>query len=225
MRRSYAVPRQRAPMGSPFPGGYYHTHFDGPNINPLSEGGRWKQQDITNTKVQTVSGVAYGTMAGGSFNDSHAYLDAGFGLDYEVEAIVHKQGGLSGGPPWGEVEILLRYRDNLALRSTSFGDTYTRGYEINIAHDGAYMNLGRWKDTPALVEVGTPPVPAHGDKFRARVVGTVLTCWWNDSQVFSFDDTDAQEQLLLGFPGIGFFIDSGFSNTAFGFQSVRISRL
>jgi hypothetical protein len=198
----------------------YTTNFD-LTENPISEGGKWVHHDSLLTKVKTMNGIACGTQTGhGGYDDSNAGLP-GFGNDYVIEGTVYKKSGLSGA--FREVELLLRWTDQNPLRSTSYGPTHANGYEINIAYNGQYMNLGRWMGA-ALVQPA-PPVPADGDKFKAQIVGQTITCWWNSNQIFQYTDNDAALKVTTGNPGIGFYIEQGAANDDFGFTSVTVTSI
>jgi hypothetical protein len=196
------------------------------NENPISEGGLWLQTDVTNTKVQTVGGNAFGTQADGPYSpydDSHTYM-TGFGNDYEIEGIVYLASPSLPNEPNHEIELLLRYTDDNPVRSTPYGDTHANGYEINIHHNGGYLNLGRWKGD-ALVSLYGPVVPATGDRFKARIVGQTISVYWNETLLFTHTDNDPTWKITTGHPGFGFFINPGGGNTNFGFSSIRIQAL
>lgn len=199
----------------------YGTNFDATE-NPISENGSWQHTDPNQTVVKTVGGSAYGTQNSGDaappYLDASAYL-LGFGANCEVEAIISLAGGLDSTNR--ESEILLRWSEG-ALRTNpgGYGDTHCTGYEINVQHQGAYLQCGLFKSTN-LVNMALGATPANGDKFRARIEGTRIRCWWND--VLKFDINDST--YATGNPGIGFFIHQGATNTDFGFSSVTVRQL
>jgi hypothetical protein len=191
--------------------------------NLLSEGGHWHHVDPLLTVCQSLRGRAFGTQTGANgYDDSNAYL-TGFGSDYEVSGIVWINPALSGGAN-REVEIVLRWTDDGPLRSTPYGDTHANGYEINVQHAGAYMQLGRFKGA-LLAEVHNYAVPHTGDRFRARIEGQRIRVWWNDVLKIDHTDTDPTLQVPTGNPGIGFYVSSGAPNTDFGFDSVSVTAL
>lgn len=191
--------------------------------NPLSEGGRWLHADPTLTRCKVVGGRAFGTQTGTSgYDDSSAYL-TGFGNDYEVEAVVWLNSGFSGASN-REVEILLRWTDDGALRSTPYGATQANGYEINVQHAGQYMQLGRFKGA-LLTQVDGYATPQTGDRFRARIEGQRIRAWWNDVLKIDFVDSDPSLQIVRGNPGIGFYVSGGAPNTDFGFDAVTVQTL
>jgi len=204
----------------------YTTNFD-LTENPISEGGRWFHLDPTLTKVKTTGGVALGTMTGsGFFDDSNAYL-TGFGNDHTIEGTVFLRPGTSGSPN-REIELLLRWTDNNPSRPTTFGPTSVIGYEINVAHNGGYLILGRFKGAE-LTRAVNPPLPKNNDKFKAVIQGQTITIFWNGAPLLltsggtSFTDNDPILKITTGNPGIGFYIDSGASPDDFGFTSLTVT--
>lgn len=195
--------------------------------NPISEGGAWRHLGANETVVRTTGGHAVGTMTGGSFDDSNAYLP-GFAPSHEIDCTVYKSTGFPAADH--EVELLLSWRDDATPYSTDYGTTTVTGYELNISYSGQYFNLGRFK-REALVSLssGPTPTPANGDHFRARIVrngnGTAdISFWWNDVPLSGspYHDTTPEPE---GFPGIGFFIDSGGNNSLFGFADCTATSL
>jgi hypothetical protein len=230
----------------PIPKRVYTTSFVGNNENPLSETGNWLHLEPTLTNVQTgvINGVraAFGTQTGlGSFDDSNAYL-IGFRRDHEIEGIIALDGTIAATPN-AEVELLLSWSDqNSSIDyGLGFGATLVRGYEFNYQHQGAYAICGRFKG-PELFRITTPAVPAHGDKFRARIIhnadGTAdITPFWNDvTQALTLGGAGGSlinggttyhdpTPSVDGDPGIGFFIDNGQVNNKFGFSRVTAREL
>ncbi len=199
----------------------YSTGFD-TNENPLSEGGRWQHLDSTLTVVKTVGGVAFGTQAGGAYDDSNAYM-TGFGNNHEVEGVIWLNPSAPGYPN-REVEILLHWTDNGPLRSTPYGSTRALGYEIMWSHIGAYLILGRFKGAE-LARASSVPQPKTGDRFRARIEGQRIRAYVNDVLVIDYTDSDSSANITSGNPGIGFYIDGGGVNTDFGYNSVTVRAL
>lgn len=230
-----AVGGSSASTTCPAPANSYTTNFP-TNEFPLSEGGAWIQPDPTQTqiRVETLSGVhvAHGTQSPGGtrppYDDSAAYLPA-LGGDHTIEATIFKSPSTPGSPNI-EVELLLSWRGDNAMRNTIYGPTQSTGYELNINQNGDYLILGRYKGDE-LARAVSPPRPANGDKFKARFVnngnGTVtITVWWNGVLLpfvngNPYTDTTPQP---AGFPGIGFYIDPGGSNTVFGYSSVTATK-
>lgn len=210
-----------SPSPTPAPGPVYTTSFD-QTENPLSEGGTWQHADGTLTVCKTVGGVAFGTQAGGAYDDSNAYL-AGLGNDHEVEGVVWLDPELTASAN-AEVEILLRWTDTNPLRRTPFGPTRAVGYELNWTHTGAYLILSRFKGGE-LVRAAAPPRPTTGDRFRARVEGQRIRAWVNDVIVLDYTDDEPLSRITSGHPGIGFYVDAGVPNTAFGFDAVTLRTL
>ena len=118
--------------------------------NPLSEGGVWHHLDPTLKFVRTdvLNGVhvAHGTQTGsGGYDDSNAYL-SGFPQDHAIQGTVWVSPSIPGStPPYCEIELLLRWRDDNPPHDTPYGPTSVTGYEININHTGQYMQLGTFK--------------------------------------------------------------------------------
>lgn len=200
--------------------------------NPISEGGRWQfnlsAAVQTPVKTESLGGVrvAHGTQSGHKappYDDSSAHL-TGFGSDYEVEATIWKAASQSGGSGiYKEFEILLRWLDTYSRRTTTYGDTNSNGYEIAVAYDGSYCNLGRFKGDN-LVGPITIPAPKTGDKFRARIEGQRIRMWWNNALMIDFTDNDASLRIATGNPGIGFWANGAPSNEI-GYSSVTVTPL
>jgi hypothetical protein len=200
----------------------YETNFSVIEA-PLSERGQWAHTDSLLTTCRTLDGRAFGTQSGSNgYDDSNAYL-LDFGTDYEIEGVVWLNPQLRG-PGNRDVEILLRWTDDGPVRSTAYGPTHANGYEINVQHAGAYMQVGRFKGA-LLKRVDNYAVPRTGDRFRARIEGQRIRVWWNDVLKIDFTDAAPGLQVLNGNPGIGFYVSDGASNTDFGFESVRVTAL
>jgi hypothetical protein len=164
-------------------------------------------------------------MAGGSFDDSHVYFP-GFGSSHEIEYFLHKGGSIPGvNHEW---EILLSYSDDGPEYTSDFGLTRARGYEINVAHDGSYYNLGHWKALPGLIEgAGLGFTPAHGDRFWACVdynaAGTqaIIDCTLAGIRPAGFPYTD-NSPPGRGHPGMGFYIQATGDITQVGALSAIV---
>jgi hypothetical protein len=215
----------------------YSTTFP-VNEMPLSEGGRWRHLSSSSSvvRVDTLSGVqvAHSSQNGHvapPYDDSQAYME-GFGDNYEVEATVWKAASqTSGSGIYKEVEILLRWTEDGPLRHTQYGDTTSNGYEIQIAYDGSYANLGRALSENLQGSAGGPgggllssPNPSTGGKFKARVEGQRIRAWWNDVLFIDYTDNDASLKITKGNPGIGFWAN-GVANNQIGFSAVTITAL
>lgn len=197
--------------------------------NPISEGGKWINTDANQTVMKTLNGAAYGTQtdhAAPPYDDSSAYL-LDFGNDYEIEGIIVLAAGLDAVNR--EVELLLRWFEGaLRVNPGGFGDTRCDGYEINVHHQGNYLQLGRFKATN-FYNQPLGATPATGDKFRARAQAMQVKVWWNDVLKIDFDLTTAlaADQITNGNPGIGAFRHAGatVANTDFGFSEVTVRKL
>ena len=206
--------------------------------NPISEGGAWDTQNdptLTSVRTEVVSGVhlAHGTMVStGGFDDSCAQL-IGFPRNHGIKGTVWKAGSITG--TFIEVELHLAWYDRNASFDPGggFGNTQVSGYEVNIAHDGAYANIGRFK-APSLISIGTNSpgsigfTPATGDIFEAAVQYNTdgsadVTAWWTPvstgirSSFMTAHDTTPPK--MAGNPGIGFYT-SAAGNAQFGFTLV-----
>lgn len=199
--------------------------------NPISENSLWSVQHdpgLTVCRTELVSGtrIAHGTMVStNGFDDSSATL-TGFARSHEAEGVVWIAAAPTG--TFLEVEIHLGWYDQNATYDPGggFGTTNVTGYEVNIAWDGAYANIGRFK-APSLLSIGNNTAgsigftPASGDVFLARMAikpnGTTdVLAFWNGTLFMSVNDTG----ILLppGNPGMGFYT-SAAANNQFGFSS------
>ena len=191
--------------------------------NPIAS--PWQSPNGTGfTNVRTANGIAYGTGTGiDIYDDSYAYL-TGYTNDHEVEGVIHV-----GSVPSGNHEVELHLRV-----SEVAGETFL--YEFLFNNSGSFQVV-RWDgwtggggtfDITDLTSSGTgtghSTAPENGDTVRARIVGQVITVWYNDSQIWTYTDNDA-EKLTTGNPGIGFFYRTGdgADPSTFGFSSVTVS--
>jgi hypothetical protein len=197
------------------------------NENPLSADGRWLCADTTNqTVMKSTGGAAYGTQTSHPappYDDSNAYM-LGFGNDHEVEGVVKIAGGLDSNNR--EIECLLRWFEGPLRTIPTYGDTKADGYEVNVQHQGAYLQIGRFKGTN-FYDQPLGATPANGDRFRARIQGTIISVWWNDVLKTTFDISTAaaDDRIATGNPGIGAFRREGASADVFGFESVTLRGL
>lgn len=189
----------------------YATNFS-LTENPLSEGGVWRQgltHGLQWTNVRSSGGIAFGTQNGaGSFDDSVACL-SGFAANHEAQGVVDIS---SNGATFQEIEILLRW---------SISANSIRGYECNVANDGHYLTFTRWNGPlNSFLELTRTSVaqPVSGDILKARVVGTVLTAFWNGVLVLTYDTVNDSTKFSDGNPGVGFFRSGGVA-TDYGFTS------
>lgn len=183
--------------------------------SPMSEGGVWTQGLATGldwTNVDTNGADAIGTKDNGSnFDDSIACL-SGFHPDQSASTVIHKGSTTN----IMEVELLLRWQ------ITSHN---ARGYEINWAHDGAYMQIVRWEGalnsfTP-LQNFGPLAAPADGDTFYAQIVGNLITVKVNGSTIGTWDITTGSPANVwtTGNPGIGFYRTGGAAFSQYAYTS------
>jgi hypothetical protein len=153
---------------------WYYTTFPTAE-NPISEGSAWAHLDVNQSavRVETISGqnVCHGTMAGGAYDDSTAYLSGFTSLNQTIEGVVWKSPSMTSTPNM-EVELLLRWSDNNATQSTAYGDTTSQGYEINVNQNGDYINIGYFKSdllATATLSALIGRAPATGDRFKATI--------------------------------------------------------
>jgi hypothetical protein len=166
-----------------------------------------------------LGGCAIGTQQGNegsafNFNDSLAYL-SGFPPDQKASMVIHKTAGVGGGA-YEEVEVLLRWSVG-ALRQPHYGPTNSWGYEVNLAYDGSYVLISRFKEdeqTGVLFNSLTAGSPIttlgvqDGDILTAWIVGNEITATLTRNGVVTVlgkgSDLTAQP-ITTGNPGVGFF--------------------
>jgi hypothetical protein len=197
----------------------YSTSFD-LTESPISENGAWAHVGLDWTVVKTTNGLAIGTQVGGinSFDDSYAYL-SGFGSNYKLSAVVHKDPMVDSSVPH-EVELLLRWQD--AAHNA-------RGYECNLSFSGLYAEIVRWNgaygDYTYITPMGSGgPGNVHdGDVFSAQIVGNTITTYLNDVKLAEATDST----FTTGNPGIGFYRggSTGAFDGDYGFTSFSASSL
>ncbi|MEO5624654.1 MAG: hypothetical protein ABIQ70_01440 [Dokdonella sp.] len=191
------------------PSSYFTTFAT--NENPLYESAAWSNIDATRTSIATSGGRAFGTQAGGAYDDSVAWLNGAWPADVQLTATVFR--GSSSGIE--ELELLLRGAQTA---------TTTTGYEVNFAHDGQYVNLYRWEggiqlaDFVPIVAENTHSIAdgLHtGDRIRVRIQGDTVTALYDKGAgwvtIFSGSDTSVggHAKYASGRPGIGAFKTSG----------------
>ncbi len=184
----------------------FTTTFTGTE-NPLSESSQWSTP-TDRTDFRKLGGVAYGTQAGGAFDDSIAMLAGTWTSNTEVVTTIFK-GSASGIQ---EVEHI--------HRCASAG-TY---YEINFAHDGQYCDFVRaeggvaLEDYTYLIASGTFTISggvSNGDILKSRMDNNTLTAWIDKGSGFvligSASDTSVggHAKYTGGNPGIGAFKTAG----------------
>ena len=185
----------------------YTTSFDGTE-NPLSEGGVWSHNGLHWKKVQKANGIAFGSQTGsGGYDDSYAYL-SGFPADQSASAVIQRTSGSSGNH---EVEILLRWRDT---------PDSAKGYECLIPYDGAYPpHIVRWNgplgDFTFLKRGDVSVLAKTGDTFRATIQGNLIIGYFNGVEIIRATDPT----YTTGNPGIGFYRETGGTNSDMAFTS------
>ncbi len=185
---------------------------------PISEAGAWHHLGASWALIRTTGGHAIGTQTGlGGTDDSYAYLN-GFGADQTAQATLWFDPTF-GGNDFGEFELLLRWSDSL---------TTARGYEINIATGGQYVQIVKWLGNfnsfvviaeQRVFPVGMKP-PASGDIFKATISGSTINVYMNEND-------GAGDRLLAtvsdstytdGNPGMGL-LTVGTPPTLYGFSN------
>ena len=177
----------------------YTTNF--PLIqNPISEGGHWIN-GLTNGigwfDVATTPGRAFGTQTGigPNFADSTALLTGSWGPTQTVRAVVF----VSTPNTTTFQEVELRLRSSLSAHSCT-------GYEVlfSVNPSNPYCQIVRWNGpfgdfTPLDARsVGV----VNGDVVKATAVGSTITCYINNTAIFSVNDT----AYPSGNPGMGFYL-------------------
>jgi hypothetical protein len=198
----------------------YSTTFDG-DEDPLSEGGKWRNDGLDWTPITKHGGMAHGTQTGTNkgarqYDDSYAHL-TGFPPDQEASAQVH----IAKPDPscHQELEILLRWTSS--PHSTTGYECFARC----VNDDSSYLQIVRWegplgKFTYLADKRGGDYGLKDSDALMASIVGNVITVSINGVEKAQVKD----DTWKTGNPGIGTFLscDSGRgvgSNADFGFRN------
>lgn len=202
--------------------------------SPISELGVWVPGAAPFTPVVTANGRAFGTQAIGSrpeaehYNDSFAYLK-GYPPNQRASGVIHK--ATLDPNCTHEVEILLRW---------DFTDGKARGYECNLAWDGAYAEIVRWEGVgntssnfTYLSNGGNPGgngrVPSDGDVFSAEIVDGTVRSYLNGELLTSVTDSsvDGHAKWTSGGPGLGFYRGLSGCGTLgdYGYESFSASSI
>ena len=175
----------------------YSTNFPA-NENPISEGGRWRNQGLDWTPVATSGGLAFSTQTKNGYDDSYAFL-SGFGNNQTASGVIHLAAGYNPGVTH-EVEILLRCSD---------GPHTISYYECNLAIAGGYAQImllnGPIGSFREVTQTSRPIAARNGDVFSASAVGNVITSYLNGVEIARAVDST----LPVGQPGMAFFIRPG----------------
>ena len=187
----------------------FYTSF--PTIaSPVSEGGRWVKNDTTRTQmIVGAAGRCYGTQLGsGGFDDSCSHLSDVWAPNIQITATLFV--GTCTGIQ--EVELMARMADTSST---------TRGYEVNFAWDGSYVNFYRWEGTTAgadFVPLVTPQTYSvsggfsTGHQIRITMIGDTLNAYYNKGSGWvlintgggvSDTSTGGHAKWSTGTPGIG----------------------
>lgn len=233
----------RYPLGSKAVPTSYFYNFSTVE-NPLSQNGAWSNSDPNQTNCRvTASGKCVSTQVLNThppYDDSVAQLSLDVfngGTGYWIEGVIWLAGGLDGTNR--EIELRCFHTDDNPEFTGLFGLTTIFGYQMSMQHQGAYANLGRFKQQE-IGRMASPPTPAHGDIFRLQCEldessRPFFQIWWNNIQRqwggggpgtgtispdgFILTDVDP-DPYNFGNPSIGMYRDSG-NNDEFGFQSIR----
>ena len=186
--------------------------------NPISEGGHWINGLINGldwADVATTPGRAFGTQTGigPNFADSTALLTGSWGPTQTVQAVVY----ISAGDSTTFEEVELRLRSSLSAHSCT-------GYEVNfsVKPDNPYCQIVRWNGPLGdftLLDARSVGV-VNGDVVKATAVGSTITCYINNTAIFSVNDTTYPS----GNPGMGFYLQDGLGPPLnYGFSSYTAS--
>jgi hypothetical protein len=194
-------------------GGSYSTSFANTE-NPISEGGRWINGQVTGVDwgdVASIPGLGYGPSLKSQYADPTAVLTGTWASDQQAEGTVKVNTPLSGSH-----EVELRLRTTIAPHSI-------KGYEI-LCNTGVSSNYGiqivRWNG-PLNDFTGLAGGPAlscvNGDVLKATAIGNTITVYLNGAKVLQATDST----YTGGSPGIGFYDNQDGNWTSFGFSTFR----
>ena len=186
--------------------------------NPISEGGHWINGLINGidwADVATTPGRAFGTQTGigPNFADSTALLTGSWGPTQTVQAVVY----IASADSTTFEEVELRLRSSLSAHSCT-------GYEVNfsVKPDDPYCQIVRWNGPLGdftLLDARSVGV-VNGDVVKATAVGSTITCYINNTAIFSVNDTTYPS----GNPGMGFYLQDGLGPPFnYGFSSYTAS--
>ena len=155
--------------------------------NPISEGGHWINGSTTGidwSDVQTIPGQAFSTETrrDTNFADPTALLTGSWGPTQTVQAVVRILAADSADLE----EVELRLRSSLSAHSCT-------GYEVNfsVKPDNIYCAIVRWNGPLGdFTRLGARRVGVvNGDVVKATAVGSTITCYINNTAIFSVNDT------------------------------------
>jgi len=185
---------------------------------PITAGGAWQHLGRPWTYVRSFDNRAVGTQTGsGGYDDSYAYL-LGFGPNQSARATIWIDPAIKGD--YREVELLLRWADT---------PTSARGYECNLAWNGAYAQIVRWNG-----RFGDFTYIANRTNFDRGIMppksGDILTATVQDDKirVYLNKNDGTGDHLILtgrdgtftdGNPGVGFFVQGDRDPAQFGFSN------
>lgn len=197
--------------------------------NPMVEDGGWTLGGTTGgdwTNPQTGGGDAYGTQNGTAFDDSNGHRN-GYGPNQFAQGVI-KKGTTSAIM---EVAIMVRHLITNSVSPGHVGTGNNRGYELNLAHDGSYMQLVRWNGPlglsfgdgafDVLQNFGPVTAPVDGDILYVQIVGNIITPKINGVSVGTWDITTGSPANVwtTGNPGLDFYTTTSAANSQYGFHS------
>ena len=220
-----AVVEPPPPPPDPIPDPTVFTSNFDIDENPLSESGAWgRNQSNAWTNVRKVGGVAVGTQARDTFDDSYAIKTGDWGANYEIEATIFRHPNLTQTTS-AEVELNFRAVD---------GPTSCRMYEVLLNRQGQ-LECFRWggpfDSFTRIVHSGAGEIgraTQTGDKYRGRIVGDLITIWVNDIQIATFNIASIPGiKFVDGNPAIAFFGRplAGYNPDHYGYTDVKVTKL
>jgi hypothetical protein len=199
-------------------GNSYSTTF--PLVeNPLSEGGKWLGGlsagiDWSDCAV-TAQGFVRGEGPPGGYQDATSTVSQGsWGPDQDVTVTIVN----NVAPNTTHVE-----ESEIRLRTT-IAKNFLTGYEIFWSQQPSnlYLAIATWNGVlNDFTILNTPAVrvlPKTGDLFRAKIVGKIITVYFNGATVLTWDTGGDAHQFSSGSPGIGFYIAGVDDQANFGFS-------
>ncbi len=212
--------------------GSYSTNFP-LTENPISEGGNWVGGSTGGSNlwgnVQTSPGFAFGVNEPTEYGDPTAILTGVWGPNQTVQGTVKITSTPTGSCCY---EVELRMRMTISSNSIT-------GYEAycSAMPGDPYCHIARWNGPNGSycnIESNPPSLfVANGDVLKATVSGTsnaIITLFLNGSRILQATDTGqncspggAAGPFLSGNPGFGFYDNSDFNWSQFGFSSFMAS--
>ncbi len=202
--------------------------------NPISGGGIWTSGGTVAldwAQVRTTPGKVFGTQTGNGndglntapnkYDDSIAFLSIPEVRDYIVDATIFNN-EISGN--WNsEVEILLR--GSMAAHYAAFYECNVRvKVGANVYAEIVRLNGPIGDFTYLAHEDGVKAAIVTGDRFKASIVGPLISVYLNDVLVAQASDSTYR----TGAPGVGFYLNNqGATGDAsrYGFSDLTVQAL